>query len=98
MGNKQYFYVEVDHLANRGSNKAVEVYQLTSSFPKLVAANYDMTSASWAGYLTEVRVLIRDNCGHKTNDVYSSDWIGEIVTIRQLGESPRLDPIVPTYF
>lgn len=89
MSNKQYFYVEVDYLASRGSNKAVEVYQLTSSFPKLVAANYDMASASWAGYLTEVRVLIRDCCGHKTDNVHSSEWLNETVEIRQLGAASQ---------
>ena len=43
---RRYFYVECDHLADRGYTRGVEVYKLvTNKYPKFIGGNYRLDSS-----------------------------------------------------
>jgi hypothetical protein len=86
---KRYIYLECDHLAGRGYNKAIEVYRLKAGgFPELVGACYELNSASWAGYRCEARLIVSVAGGHKLidNSIYKG-FVSKSVQVRQLGEA-----------
>lgn len=83
MTKHRYFYVEADHLADRGYNKALQVYRLTKGFPEFIGGDYRQDSASWKGYPTCARLLISNKCGHKLPDEYR-DFPAKSVTLRDI--------------
>jgi len=82
----KYFYLEVNHLADRRFNKAIEVYKLTRGFPKMIGANYRMSSATWYGASPEARQIIRNKCGHQCKSIYHESWKNKTVSMVQLGD------------
>jgi len=81
----RYFYVEADHLVTkRGCNKAVEVFKLVpGDYPVFIGADYEMNSASWAGYKVRARQIVAEKTGHKLPDPYK-DFPAKNVTLESI--------------
>ena len=65
---KRYFYLEVDHLSDRGYTKAVEVYKVTKGYPQFIVGNYRLNSENWRGVRVEALQAISKKLGYKLRD------------------------------
>ena len=62
---KSYIYVEKIGLADKGFNRAIQVYRIKNNVPEFLGANYRLNSAAWRGARTESHVLINELKNHK---------------------------------
>lgn len=63
---KRYIYIQCNEKADRGYNRAIEVYLLKrGGFPEFVHGHYALDSATWYGMRGEAIRIVNRIHGHK---------------------------------